>query len=110
MNHVLMGIIMNDRQGNTGQMTEGRDRVWMRKQRTFAEGGGFPADVNDYDVSNIIEEQDGESIAPCQVECGEEIPCTDDIHKARRVCSAVLRNPHGRRSVSHRMPSNDDVP
>lgn len=42
-----------------------------------------------------------------QVECrGESLY---RWHHRQGVCSAALRNPHGRRSVSHMMPSHDDV-
>lgn len=54
-------------------------------------------------------EQDGEPYRPCQVELPGPVP-VPMTSSARSVCSAALRNPHGRRSVSHRMPSHDDVP
>lgn len=54
-------------------------------------------------------EQDGEPYRPCQVEWPGRVP-VPMTSSARSVCSAALRNLHGRRSVSHRMPSHDDVP
>lgn len=48
-------------------------------------------------------EQDGE---PSGMPGRVPVPMTSS---ARSVCSALLRNLHGRCSVSHRMPSHDDV-
>ena len=49
-------------------------------------------------------EQDGE---PSGMPGRVPVPMTSS---ARSVCSALLRNLHGRCSVSHRMPSHDYVP
>lgn len=53
-------------------------------------------------------EQDGEPIDHAKWNAGARVP-VPMTSSVRSVCSALLRNLHGRRSVSHRMPSHDDA-
>ena len=54
-------------------------------------------------------EQDGEPIDYAKWNAGARVPVLR-TSSAMSVCAGSLRNPHGRRSVSHRVPSHDDVP
>lgn len=92
-----------DKQGNTKKRQK-EDRAWMRQQRTLWKEEDCCLMSLQSRCQQHHHEQDGE---PSGMPGRVPVPMTSS---ARSVCSALLRNLHGRCSVSHRMPSHDDVP
>lgn len=92
-----------DKQGNIKKRQK-EDRAWMRQQRTLWKEEDCCLMSLQSRCQQHHHEQDGE---PSGMPGRVPVPMTSS---ARSVCSALLRNLHGRCSVSHRMPSHDDVP
>lgn len=92
-----------DKQGNTKKRQK-EDRAWMRQQRTLWKEEDCCLMSLQSRCQQHHHEQDGE---PSGMPGRVPVPMTSS---ARSVCSALLRNLHGRCSVSHRMPSHDYVP